>query len=214
MSMSRDSKCRDFNELELMMNCLAEDTQWLDSFQTSVLSSTAEMSSCTEKLANKNHFDSHVGGESSSNASCISAWKESESPWCNHMQQSLRSAISEKNSIVDGMCAGKRKWDMYSDSQPECPPQHLNRHDRMCPHGHDMKFRGETKNCDLSLDPPLYFPSHISPIEPLDAAIANHLPAPEFVKLGRSAVAAETRRMFCTAMAASVAPSSGTSPPE
>ncbi len=193
------------------MNCLVEDSQWLDSFQTRVLSNATESSTCSERLSNKDKPNT-VGDEITDRTTCISACIESESPCFSYMKQSSRSSYPEKNCVVEGQSAGlKRKWDVDTGGQFQRPPQELNGMYRPIMHGHDIV---EQNGRDLSLEHAAFFPAHIHARRPLDAAVADGLPAPEFVKLGRSSIAAETHRMVCTAIAASAAPQGATSPPE
>ncbi len=198
------------------MNCLVDDSQWLDAFQSRVLFNAAESSTRAENLSNKDKSDTHGGG-SADKTSCVSACVESESPWDFCANTPSQISFSEKNSVAEGLSAGlKRKWGVDSDGQSQRPPQHPNGQERMYlpkVHGHNMMVLVGRKSPGLSLENPPYFPAHINTHGPLDAAMADGLPAPEFVKLGRSSVAAETHRMVRTAMAAFAAPPGAASPP-
>jgi hypothetical protein len=165
-----NSTSRDFDELELMMTCLAEDSQWLDSFQEKSLEKNC-LSNFEEPKVMRISPDKESLSVCESTASSTKAVHGPSSYSASDISSKSQSNIPFKGR--DSPPGNKRKLDMETD---------CSQHDVAC----DLIM------LETSLQPAV----KVSRRNFLAAEVASELPAPEFVKRGRSSVSSETVRLM------------------
>ena len=190
----KTSPSRDFNELELMMTCLAEDSQWLDSFQAkSLLSvSCAQSQISTEArpdtLSRRHIFQMRTTCQSnglfSSQIPAVSDVVDSEGL--------LKDSADNCDSLIP--TAGR-----------DSPPGNKRKHSSLSSLLHDYNENDHSIDdkpqsvCNSSRALTSSDLNTVLSPTVLSEAVANDLPAPEFIKRGRSSVASETYRLVRSA---------------